>query len=445
MFESITEGLQNAFRKLSGKAKISEKNIEDGIVEVRRALLQADVSYKVVKDFIGAVKKAAVGEEVVKGVEPYQQFIKILHDQLVELMGPVDPSLSYASKGPTVIMMVGLQGSGKTTTTAKLAKYLIRKGRHPVMVACDLIRPAAVEQLRVLGKQNKIPVYAEDGGRPVKIAKRSIAHAEDNKFDTVLIDTQGRLHVNDELMEELNEMKAKIKPHHVLLVLDAMTGQDAVNSASQFNERVGIDAVLLTKLDGDARGGCALSVKAVTGAPIKFIGVGEKISNLEEFYPDRMASRILGMGDVVTLVEKAQEVVDEKEAVKMRDKLLKAEIDFEDMLKQMQTVKKMGPLKDVMKMIPGVSQMLGDQEIDENEIKRTEAIIYSMTPQERHNPELLVNVSRKQRIAKGSGVRLHELNAFLKQFEQMRQVFRSFGKGKGKGDLFKKMKQKGLF
>lgn len=444
MFESISQGFQSALRKLLGKGRISEKNIEEGIIEVRRALLAADVNYKVVKDFVERVKAQAIGREVVKGVEPYQQFIKILHDELVELMGPVDHNIPAAGKPPTVIMMVGLQGSGKTTTTAKLAKLLQQKGRKPLMVACDLIRPAAVEQLKVLGRDNGIPVYAEEGGRPVKIAQRALDFARENGHDTVLVDTQGRLHVNEELMEELIEMKSKIKPHHVYLVVDAMTGQDAVNSASQFNEKVGLDAVILTKLDGDARGGCALSVKAVTGKPIKFVGVGEKISNLEEFHPDRMASRILGMGDVVSLVEKAQEVVSQDEAVRMRDKILKAEFDFEDMLKQMQTVKKMGAFKDIMKMIPGLSQMLGDQEIDENEIKRTEAIILSMTREERRAPELLHNVSRKQRIAKGSGVALHELNGFLKQFDQMRHLFRDLGRGKGKGDIWKEFKRRGL-
>ncbi|HLG42014.1 MAG TPA: signal recognition particle protein, partial [Planctomycetota bacterium] len=378
------------------------------------------------------------------GVEPYQLFIKILHDELVELMGPVDHDIPAAGRPPTVIMMVGLQGSGKTTTTAKLAKLLQKKGRKPLMVACDLIRPAAVEQLKVLGRDNQIPVYSEEGGRPVKIAARALDFARDNGHDTVLIDTQGRLHVNEELMEELTEMKKKVTPHQVYLVIDAMTGQDAVTSAGQFNEKVGLDAVILTKLDGDARGGCALSVKAVTGKPIKFVGVGEKIANLEEFHPDRMASRILGMGDVVTLVEKAQEVVSEDEAVRMRDKILKAEFDFEDMLKQMQAVKKMGALKDIMKMIPGLSQMMGDQEIDENEIKRTEAVIQSMTREERRNPELLNNVTRKQRIAKGSGVALHEINAFMKQFDQMRHLFRDLGRGKGKGDVWKEFKRRGL-
>jgi signal recognition particle subunit SRP54 len=443
MFESISESLQNVFRKLAGKHKLSEENVKEGIVEVRRALLQADVNFKVVKDFIDRVTQKAVGVEVVKGIEPFQQFIKVINDELVELMGPVDHDIPRAEKGPTVIMMVGLQGSGKTTTTGKLGKYLAKKGRKPLMIAADLIRPAAIDQLRTIGKQNNIPVYAEDlGGRVVKIAARGIEHAVQQSLDTVLVDTQGRLHIDADMMTELKELKDKIKPHQTYLVVDAMTGQDAVNSASSFNQQLGIDAVIVTKLDGDARGGCALSVKAVTGKPIKFIGVGEKIDNLDEFHPDRMASRILGMGDVVSLVEKAQEVVDEKEAAKMRDKTLKGDLTFEDMLKQMQMVKKMGSLRDIVKMIPGVSQMMGDQEIDENEIARTEAIIHSMTRQERQNPELLVNINRKQRIARGSGVALHEINAFLKQFEQMRRMMRDIGRGKTDvSEMMKKFKR----
>lgn len=444
MFESISRSFQDAFRKLAGKARLSEKNIEEGIVEVRRALLQADVNYKVVRDFIQKVKNDALGEKVIRGVEPHQQFIKILHDRLVDLMGPVDHDIPCAKKGPTILMLVGLQGSGKTTTVAKLAKRLEKEGRKPLMAACDLIRPAAVEQLRVLGRQIGIPVHAEEGGRPIKVARRAVAEAEETGRDTVLIDTQGRLHVDDELMDELVRMKEKLKPHRVYLVLDSMTGQDAVNSARQFNDRVGIDAVILTKLDGDARGGCALSVKAVTGKPIQFVGVGEKIQNLEPFHPDRMASRILGMGDVVGLVERAQAVVDREEAVRMKEQLLKGEITFEDMLKQMKAVQKMGRIQDIVKMIPGMSQVLGDQEIDENEIKRTEAIIQSMTPEERRNPELLFNISRKQRISRGCGVRLHEVNAFIRQFGQLRQMFRDLGRGKGRGDFFQKLKAKKL-
>jgi signal recognition particle subunit SRP54 len=443
MFESITDSLQNVFRKLAGKHKLSEENIKDGITEVKRALLQADVNFKIVKDFIDRVSKKAVGLEVVKGVDPTQQFVKVINDELVDLMGPVDHTIPRAEKGPTIIMMVGLQGSGKTTTTGKLAKYLSKKGRRPLMIAADLIRPAAIDQLKTIGKQNNLPVYAEDpGGRVVKIAERGIRFADENKLDTILIDTQGRLHIDAEMMNELKELKDRVKPHQIYLVVDAMTGQDAVNSASSFNQQLGIDAVILTKLDGDARGGCALSVKAVTGKPIKFVGLGEKIDNLEEFHPDRMASRILGMGDIVSLVEKAQEVVDEKEAAKMRDKTLKGDLTFEDMLKQMQMVKKMGSFKDLIKMIPGVSQMIGDQEIDEKEIVRTEAIIQSMTVQERKNPELLVHINRKQRIARGSGVSLHEVNAFLKQFEQMRRMMRDIGRGKQDfGDMMQKFKR----
>jgi signal recognition particle subunit SRP54 len=432
MFESITESLNGVFRKLAGKARISEGNVQDGIAEVRRALLQADVHFKVVKEFIDEVSNKAIGQKVFEGVEPAQQFIKIIHDELINLMGPVDHAIPRAERPPTVIMMVGLQGSGKTTTTGKLAKLLSKRDRRPLMIAADLIRPAAIEQLKIIGKTNNLPVYAEEGAglRVVKIADRGLKHAAENGLDTVLIDTQGRLHIDAEMMAELKELKERVRPHQIYLVLDAMTGQDAVNSAKSFNDQLGVDAIILTKLDGDARGGCALSVKKVTGKPIKFVGVGEKIENLEEFHPDRMASRILGMGDVVSLVEKAQEVVDQKEAAKLKTKTLKGELTFEDMLKQMQAVKKMGPLKEILKMIPGVSQMMGDEEIDEGEIARAEAIINSMTPQERQNAELLVHVNRRQRIARGSGVALHEVNGFIKQFEQMRRMMRDIGRGK---------------
>lgn len=428
MLDGLTESLGNIFRKLSGKGRLSEKNIKEGLREVRMALLQADVNYKVARDFVKAVTEKAVGEDVIKGINPSHQIVKIVHDELVDLMGPVDHTIPVSQKGPTVLMMVGLQGSGKTTTTAKLAHYLIRKGRKPMMVAADMIRPAAVQQLITLGEQNNIPVYSEKSGRPVKIIQRAIPEAEQKGCDVVLLDTQGRLHIDDELMEELEEIKSKVKPHQIFLVTDAMTGQDAVNSAGEFHKRLGIDGLIMTKLDGDARGGAALSVKAVTGRPIKFIGIGEKIDTLEEFHPDRLAGRILGMGDVLTLVEKAQEAVDENEAAKLREKIRKNDLTLADFLKQMQQMKKMGPLKSLMKMIPGLGDMAED--VDEDELKYTEAIIQSMTLQERESPEIL-NGSRKQRVARGCGRPVHEVNSLLKQFGQARKMIRGMMKGKG--------------
>lgn len=443
MFASLSDGLQNVLRKLAGKARLSAKNIEDGIVEVRRALLQADVNYKVVAAFIDAVKKKAIGVETLKGVEPHQQFIKILYDELCALLGPVDHEIPKADPPPAVLMMVGLQGSGKTTTTAKLARLMSKRGRKPVMIAADMIRPAAVEQLRVLGRTHGIAVYSEDSGRVAKICERGIRYAAENGFDTAILDTQGRLHIDEAMMQELEEIKGRTRPHQIFLVADAMTGQDAVNSAEVFQKRLGLSGVILSKLDSDTRGGCALSIKSITGAPIRFVGTGEKIDDLEEFHPDRMASRILGMGDVVSLVEKAREVVDQKQAIEMRDKVLKAEFTFEDMLQQLQTVKKMGNLSKLVKLIPGMSQLMGDQEIDEKELIRTEALIQSMTPAERRSPELMNSPSRRRRVARGAGLSLHDINSFLKQFDQMRHLFRDLGRGRGE-DFFKKMKQKGL-
>ena len=428
MFESITENLQNVFRKLSGKGRLSEKNIQDGLREVRMALLQADVNFKVVKDFIDRVTQKAVGQEVLKSINPTQQIIKIVSDELTLLMGPVDNTFNFAPNSPTVLMLVGLQGSGKTTTCAKLAKYLGKKNRKPILVAADVQRPAAIEQLKHLGKQNNIPVYAEQGGKPVKICERSVAYAEQNACDTIILDTAGRLHINQELMDELKEIRTKVKPHYTFLVSDAMTGQDAVNSAKEFNQQLNIDGVILTKLDGDARGGAALSIKAVTGKPIRFVGIGEKVDNLEEFYPDRMASRILGMGDVVSLVEKAQTAIDLESAQKLQEKLKKGDLNLQDFYDQLQQVKKMGPLGDLLKMIPGLGGKVGD--VDEKDMKRTEAIIQSMTRQERENPEIL-NGSRRARIAKGSGTSVAEINSLIKQFEQARKMMREMKKGKG--------------
>jgi signal recognition particle subunit SRP54 len=429
MFDSLQESLGNVFRKLSGRGRLSESNIEEGLQEVRRALLSADVNFKIVKDFIDRVKAAAIGEDVLKNVNPTQMFVAVVHRELESLMGPVDHTIPPAGSRPTVIMMAGLQGSGKTTSTAKLGKYLIKKGRKPLLVAADMIRPAAVEQLKTLGQQNNIPVYFEPTGRPVKICERGIAKAQEQGSDVVILDTQGRLHIDREMMDELKEIREKIKPNQVYLVVDAMTGQDAVKSAEEFNKQLGLDGVIMTKLDGDARGGAALSVKAVTGKPIKFVGLGEKIDALEEFHPERMADRILGMGDVVSLVEKAREAIDEKQALELQEKIRKDELTIEDFQKQLQSLKKMGPISALMKMLPGdLGKMAG--EVKEDDLKYAEAIIGSMTVQEKQNPEIL-NGSRRQRIAKGSGRPVHEVNSLIKQFDDARKMIRMMKKGKG--------------
>ncbi len=428
MFESLTESLTGVFRKLAGRGRLSESNIQEGLDEVKKALLAADVNYKVVKDFIERVKAKAVGEEVLKSVRPTDQFVFIVQKELEALMGPVDHSIPPAQGGPTIVMMAGLQGAGKTTTTAKLGKYLQKKGRKPMLVAADMIRPAAVEQLKTLGAANNLPVYWEPSGRPVKICERGLAQAKEKGCDVLVLDTQGRLHVDQEMMDELKEIGEKVKPHQVFLVVDAMTGQDAVRSAGEFNKQLPLDGVIMTKLDGDARGGAALSVKAVTGKPIKFLGVGEKIENLEEFHPDRMAGRILGMGDVVSLVEKAREAIDQKQALELQEKIRKDELTLDDFLKQLQSMKKMGSIANLVKMIPGLSQSM--PEIDENEVKYAEAIMQSMTPQERENPELL-NASRRQRIARGCGRPVHEVNSLLKQFDEARKMIKMMKKGKG--------------
>jgi len=429
MFDSLTEALTGVFRKLAGRGRLTERNIEEGLQEVRRALLAADVHFRIVRDFIERVKAKAVGEEVLRSVRPADQFVFIVHKELEALMGPVDSSVPAASPGPTVLMLAGLQGSGKTTTAAKLGRYLQKKGRKPLLVAGDMIRPAAVEQLKTLGAQNGLPVYAEATGRPVKICERGVAKAAEQGCDTVILDTQGRLHIDREMMDELKEIKEKIRPHQIYLVVDAMTGQDAVRSADEFNRQLAIDGVILTKLDGDARGGAALSVKAVTGKPIKFVGVGERIDGLEEFHPDRMAGRILGMGDVVSLVEKAQESIDAEHARRLQEKIRKDELTITDFYNQLQQLKKMGPLKAILKMLPGqLGQMAGD--VDEDELKHFEAIIQSMTPQERDNPEIL-NSSRRQRVARGSGRSIHEVNSLIKQFDEARKMIRMMKKGKG--------------
>ncbi len=434
MLEELTSRLEATFRRLRGYGKLTEKNIEDSLKEIRRALLEADVNYKVVKDFIASVQKKAVGEEVLRSVTPGQMVVKIVHDEMVRLLGGTTATIKTAGIPPTIIMLAGLQGSGKTTFAAKLAKYLQKKNRKPMLVAADVYRPAAIQQLKILGRSIDVPVYEEGAGDPVKIAFNAISAARQQMRDTIIIDTAGRLHIDEQMMEELVRIKNRVRPHEILFVADGMTGQDAVNTAQQFAERLNFDGVVLTKMDGDARGGAALSIKAITGKPIKFIGVGEKLDEVEQFHPDRMASRILGMGDVVTLVEKAQETIDREKAEKFEKKLRKAEFDLEDFLEQLQQIKKMGPLDSLLKMIPGVSSQLKNVQVDDRNLIRVEAIINSMTREERRNPKIL-NGSRRKRIAMGSGTRVQDVNQLIRQFEQMKKMmkqmknksFRGFG------------------
>lgn len=429
MFESLSERLQGIFRKLGARGKLTESNITEGLREVRVALLEADVNYKVVKDFIDKVTKRAVGQEVIRSITPSQQIIKIVSDELTALMGPVDHSIAFnTNNAPTVFMMVGLQGSGKTTSCAKFAKYLMKKyNRRPLLVAADIQRPAAIEQLKVLGKQLDIPVFTKAGLQPPQICHESIKFAEQNMRDTIILDTAGRLHVNQELMDELRDIKRRAAPQHIFLVSDAMTGQDAVNSAKEFNSAMDITGVIMTKLDGDARGGAAMSIKAITGKPIKFTGVGEKTENFEEFHPDRMASRILGMGDVVSLVERVQQNITSEEADALQQKMKKKELNFQDFLEQLQKMKKMGPFKELLGMIPGLGGMADN--VDEKEFKRFEAIILSMTKEEREHPELL-DGGRRKRIATGSGSSIQAVNTLLKNFRDMKKMMSDLTKGK---------------
>lgn len=433
-FENLSEKLQSVFKQLRSKGKLTEKDVKDAMREVKIALLEADVNYKIVKQFVNRVNERAVGSEVLESLTPGQQVIKIVNDELIELMGSTQSKLTFANRPPTIYMMVGLQGAGKTTTSGKLAGLLRKQGKNPLLVACDVYRPAAIKQLQVVGKNYDIPVF-EMGDKlsPVEIAKESLVYAEKNRYDVILIDTAGRLHINEELMDELKNIKEAVRPQEILLVVDAMTGQDAVTVAESFNEQLGADGIILTKLDGDARGGAALSVRSVTGKPIKYIGMGEKMEDLEPFHPDRMASRILGMGDVLSLIEKAQEAYDEKQAMEMAQKMRNNEFDLEDFLDQMQQIKKMGPLKDLLGMIPGLSQYnLGDVEVDPKAMAHIEAIIQSMTKEERQNPSIL-NGPRKKRIANGSGRTIAEVNRLLKQFEEMKKMMKqmnTMAKGK---------------
>ena len=424
-FEGLSEKLGAVFKKMRGRGKLKESDIKEAMREVRLALLEADVNYKVAKEFVANVTAKAVGDEVLESLTPAQMVIKIVNDELTTLMGSENERLHFASKPPTIVMMCGLQGSGKTTHSAKLALHFKSQGHRPLLVACDVYRPAAIEQLQVVGAKAEVPVFEMGQGDPVQIAKKAVSHAKDYGNDLVILDTAGRLHIDETLMGELQNIKAAVSPQEILLVVDAMVGQDAVNVAEKFNEALGIDGVILTKLDGDTRGGAALSVRAVTGKPIKFVGTGEKLQDLEPFYPDRMASRILGRGDVLTLIEKAQGELDARKAQEMAQKLRRSTFDFNDMLEQMQQIKKMGPLSNVINMLPGVSGKVKDEDAEkgEQELRRTEAIIQSMTPQERAKPSL-INPSRKRRIAAGSGTRVEDVNRLLRQNEQMQKLFR---------------------
>jgi signal recognition particle subunit SRP54 len=429
VFESLTQKFNSVFRSLAGRGRITEANISDAMRDVRKALLEADVNYQVVKKFCKDVTEAAIGAEVIKSLHPSQLMVKIVSDELTRLMGPVDTRIYFVSPGPTVILLAGLQGTGKTTTAAKLGKYLVAQGKRPLLVADDLRRPAAIEQLIILGRQTEIDVYSEESKDAVKVAKNAVKHARSQGYDVVVLDTAGRLHIDEEMMVEVADVAKTVNPHQIYLVCDAMTGQDAVNSAKEFNDRLELDGIILTKLDGDARGGAALSVKAVTGKPIKFIGVGEKLDKLEEFHPDRMASRILGMGDVVSLVEKAQDQFEVEEVAKMQKKMAKGSFGFDDFLKQMQAVKKMGGIKDLMKMIPGMGG-LGDMDVDDGEITQMEAIVYSMTGRERREPDI-IDSSRRRRIASGSGTQPNDVSSLVKTFKRSRDMLKSLGGGGG--------------
>ena len=429
MFENLGDRLQNVMNKIKGYGKITEENISEMTREIRLALLEADVNYKVVKEFIANVKEKALGEEVAKSLKPGEMFVKIVKDELVELLGGEKEDLNLKGN-PAVLMLVGLQGSGKTTTIAKIANLLRKKHKKkPLLVACDVYRPAAIEQLKQLGRELNIEVYDEGKGNPVEISSNAISYAKENNYDYVLIDTAGRLHIDEELMDELNNINEKVKPDEVLLVIDSMTGQDAINVIEGFNSRLSLTGAILTKLDGDTRGGAALSIRHLTNVPIKFIGVSEKLDGLEEFYPDRMATRILGMGDIMSIVEKAESVIDEEEAMKTAKKMQKGKFDLEDFLSTMKQVKKLGPLENLLKLVPGAKKMgLSDVKIDPKQMAHIEAIVLSMTPKERRNPEI-IKASRKTRIANGSGTSVQEVNKLLQQFDQMKKMMKQMSNG----------------
>ncbi len=429
-FEGLSTRLQEITRKLGGKARITENDLKDVMREVKLALLEADVNYKIVKEFIAEVEKKALGQDVLKSLTPGQQVVKIVRDEMTELLGGVTSKINFTPNPPTIIMLVGLQGSGKTTTCGKLANLLRKQGKKPLLVACDVYRPAAIKQLQVVGGQLNIPVFANENSKDVvHIAKQAISQAYSKLNDVIILDTAGRLHIDEELMQELKNVKANVKPHEILLVVDSMTGQDAVNVAQTFNENLGIDGVILTKLDGDTRGGAALSVKKITGRPIKFVATGEKLSDIEEFHPDRMTSRILGMGDMLSVIEKAEEAFDEEEALKLEKKLKKQEFDLDDYLTQLRQVKKMGSFSSILKMIPGMNKF-GDIKVDDKEFVKIEAIICSMTQKEKRNTRLL-NASRRQRIAKGSGTTVQDINKFIGSYETTQKLMKKMQNNKG--------------
>lgn len=444
-FESLSDKLQNVFKNLRGKGRLTEADVKAALKEVKMALLEADVSFRVVKQFISAVQERAVGQDVMNSLTPGQMVIKIVNEELVKLMGSETTEIHLKPANEiTIIMMAGLQGAGKTTTTAKIAGKLKAKGRKPLLAACDVYRPAAIKQLQINGEKQGVPVFSMgENHKPADIAKAAVEHALKNDQNVVILDTAGRLHIDEDMMNELVEIKEAVEVHQTILVVDAMTGQDAVNVAGMFNDKIGIDGVILTKLDGDTRGGAALSIRSVTGKPILYIGMGEKLSDLEQFYPDRMASRILGMGDILSLIEKAESQVDEEKAKELSQKLRKAEFDYNDFLDQMNQIKKMGGMSSIMNMMPGMGQMK-DVEVDEKAMDRVEAIILSMTDKERTNPDLMKNASRKQRVARGAGVDISEVNRIVKQFDQMKKMMKQLpgmmGGGKKKGGLFGKFK-----
>ena len=429
-FEGLSSRLQEITRKLRGKTRVTESDLKEVLREVKLALLEADVNYKIVKDFIKVIEEKAVGQDVLKSLTPGQQIVKIVKDELVDLLGGEDSKISFSSNPPTIIMLVGLQGSGKTTTAGKLANIIRKQGKKPLLVACDVYRPAAIKQLQVVGKQLNIPVYANESTKDVSlIARQSISQAYSKMNDVIILDTAGRLHIDEELMQELKKVKADVKPHEILLVVDAMTGQDAVNVATTFNEELGIDGIILTKLDGDTRGGSALSVKKVTGKPIKYAATGEKLSDIEEFHPDRMASRILGMGDVLSIIEKAEETFDEEETLRLEKKLKKQGFDLEDYLAQLKQVKKLGSFSSILKMLQGMDA-LKNVKVDDKEFDKIEAIISSMTKEERRDPKIL-NGSRRLRIAKGSGTTVQDINKFMNSYEMTQKMMKKMTNNKG--------------
>lgn len=435
MFESLSDKLQNVMKKLKGQTRITEKDLKDMLREVKFALLEADVNYKVVKDFIANIEQKALGESVMKSLTPGQQVVKIVKDELVELLGSGESKLNIAANPPTIIMLVGLQGSGKTTLAGKLANYLRKQGKKPLMVACDVYRPAAISQLQTLGKSLNVDVYSEpDSKDVVSIAKNGIKQAHSKLCNVVIVDTAGRLQIDDALMNELVDLKIAIKPHEIMLVVDSMTGQEAVNVALTFNEKVGIDSITMSKLDSDARGGAALSVKSITNKPIKFASVGEKLSDLEPFYPERIASRILGMGDVLSIIDKAEEAFSEEQAIDFEARMRKNEFTLDDYLDIMKKIRKMGSFKKILTMLPGIPKEIRDAEFDEHQLYRIDAIITSMTKAERRNPKIL-NASRRIRIAKGSGNKVEDINRFMKSFEQMQKTMKSMMNNKGKMNI----------